>query len=88
MSRKTLTYQEIGHLGLKTADFTAAHKLAFISIGDFIAMSGIFPFRVFLVLKVGVEEGESLGLAHQKAKAWGQSLLLLNMEWDRLEART
>ncbi|KAL6922224.1 hypothetical protein FSST1_006250 [Fusarium sambucinum] len=58
---KVITLRGMGHLAFKTAGFTTARKLAFLSIGDFIAIffkEGLMTptsSKKFLTIKVGVE---------------------------------
>jgi hypothetical protein len=79
---RIINLEETMHLASKEVDFVAAHKLAFISVKDFVGMIKHLSFVMFLITKVGVVEGSSLGLAHQQAKAWGRSLLVLYMQRD------
>jgi hypothetical protein len=56
---RIINLEETIHLALKEVDFIAAYKLAFISIGDFIAMLKHLSFDMFPITKVGVVEGSS-----------------------------
>ncbi|KAG8677442.1 hypothetical protein FPOAC2_03647 [Fusarium poae] len=75
----TFSSYQIKQLVLETANFYTVYELACLPLSDFIAMCQVSSFQTFLASKVGIETGESLGLAHQKTRAWGQSLLMTIM---------